>query len=701
MIIKSVKMRNFRKFKDILIDFPDGITGVVGLNGSGKSTIFESIAWALYGPIAARTSADQIKLENSQNSDPCRVELEFVFNDDNYRIVREMTGKSLTSSGSATLNGKLIVNGADALSRFIQKRLGMDFKSFYTSIFAKQKELNALSSMNPSERRPLILRMLGINELDNVISDIRSDLKIKKELIEKLELETIDGKGKSKIEILKNEKKEEKTRRNKLENLLKIIKEDVKIFEKDFKLFEEKIKENKNKYEKILKKKSELEEERFLFDKKKRLDEEIEELDKKIDQRKKSVDKQKLQLKKMDKLDDEIQKLKKTSIETDKNLQDLVKNIEKNNTIVKKIKEDISEIDSKKSKIEKLGPSAKCPTCDRILNEQYQNLREKYNNEILKRNENIKTILKQNEKLNCDFDKIKRQKQALEKKKDYIQNLIIEKEKNSATIKELQKEIKIEETLLKNKKVEVNKIKIVRFDEKNYLSIKKEVENEYESYQNHLKKLDIIRKKIQEKKIKLEKTQGEVNLLTEKIKNIEGKIKEIDKLKNKIKIENKQLYYIKMLNDLMGSFRTNLISRIRPTLSNYASEIFEQLTEGKYSELELDENYNIWVYDGGNAYGIERFSGGEEDLANLCIRLAISEVITEQAGSDFSFIVLDEIFGSQDIFRRQNIIKALNRFSSRFRQIFLITHIEDVKNYMENAIIVKESEEGISSIKIE
>ena len=57
----------------------------------------------------------------------------------------------------------------------------------------------------------------------------------------------------------------------------------------------------------------------------------------------------------------------------------------------------------------------------------------------------------------------------------------------------------------------------------------------------------------------------------------------------------------------------------------------------------------LLVYDNGNAYGIERFSGGEEDLANLCLRLAISEVITERAGGVFNFIILDEIFGSQDI----------------------------------------------------
>ena len=153
-----------------------------------------------------------------------------------------------------------------------------------------------------------------------------------------------------------------------------------------------------------------------------------------------------------------------------------------------------------------------------------------------------------------------------------------------------------------------------------------------------------------------------------------------------------------MLIDIMSNFRTHLISRIRPTLSSYSSDFFERLTDGKYKDLELDENYNLLIYENGNAYGIERFSGGEEDLANLCLRLAISEVITERVGGVFNFIILDEIFGSQDSFRRQNIMKALNGLSSKFRQIFLITHVEDVKDDMENIIYVNENEDGTSSI---
>ena len=116
MILKTLRLKNFRKFKDTLIEFPDGVIGVVGLNGVGKSTIFEAIAWVLYGPVAARTSADQIKRKNADAKEPCRVELEFIFESDTYRIIRELKGKNQTASATITINQKQAATGAETVS---------------------------------------------------------------------------------------------------------------------------------------------------------------------------------------------------------------------------------------------------------------------------------------------------------------------------------------------------------------------------------------------------------------------------------------------------------------------------------------------------------------------------------------------------------------------------------------------------------
>jgi exonuclease SbcC len=685
----------------VFIEFPDGVTGVVGLNGVGKSTVFEALAWALYGPVAARTSTDQIKREGAAPSDPCRVEMEFIFDDETYRVVREMSGKNLSASAVATINGKVAVNGAEVLSKFIQKKLGMDWKSFYTSIFAKQKELNALSSMNPSERRQLILRMLGINAVDDIITEIRSDVKNKKNMVEKLGMDLVDEHGESKIVVyqqqIKNLEKEQKERARYIEEQKKHL---LKIREELTKLKKE-YETKKIDYEKLCVTKEQLEEKKSRFEKRKRLEEEIKTLEKTIKERSSSLEKQKEKLTVFKTLEKDLGTLEQQQEKNNDSMETVVKKREQNTTIIHRLNDDIKELTTKKQHIEKMGPQAKCPTCERVLGEQYNTLLKSYLQDLMKKNNEMQTLTEEGKHLETDYERASREKQALQKKNTYLRSQEMEREKLQATLRHAAEEIKREERDLENKKRELKTMGLVEFDEKQYMAIRTKINDAYKSYQASLSKLDTIKEKHQELTIEQKEQEGEKNLITQQIKNYENSIEEQQKLAQKLENEQKDAQRLGMLTELMDSYRTYLISQIRPALSHYASELFDELTDGKYSEIELDEDYNLLVYDQGSPYSIERFSGGEEDLANLCIRLAISEIITERAGSIFNFIVLDEIFGSQDHIRKQNIIKALNNFSSKFRQVFLITHVEDIKHFTEHTITVSEDDNGISTIKIE
>jgi exonuclease SbcC len=108
------------------------------------------------------------------------------------------------------------------------------------------------------------------------------------------------------------------------------------------------------------------------------------------------------------------------------------------------------------------------------------------------------------------------------------------------------------------------------------------------------------------------------------------------------------------------------------------------------------------VHDDGAPFALARFSGGEADLANLCLRLAVSQVVAERAGTEgFGFLALDEIFGSQDEVRKGNILRALSSLSGRFRQILLITHIPDVKESADHVLRVEALDDGTSRISVD
>jgi len=75
MHLNKLFMRNFKKFRRAEVEFQDGLTGIVGGNGSGKSTIVEAIAWSLYGSRASSIKKDFIRNSLAGEGDPVEVKL--------------------------------------------------------------------------------------------------------------------------------------------------------------------------------------------------------------------------------------------------------------------------------------------------------------------------------------------------------------------------------------------------------------------------------------------------------------------------------------------------------------------------------------------------------------------------------------------------------------------------------------------------
>ena len=133
--------------------------------------------------------------------------------------------------------------------------------------------------------------------------------------------------------------------------------------------------------------------------------------------------------------------------------------------------------------------------------------------------------------------------------------------------------------------------------------------------------------------------------------------------------------------------RTDLNFQLRPELAEIASRFLDVLTDGRYAALEFDEEYNLLVLEDGLPKPV--ISGGEEDLCNLVLRLAISQMIADRAGQAFSLLILDEVFGSLDDTRRGNVIDLLRRLSDRFEQVIVITHIEQVREGLDRVLLVR------------
>jgi len=178
MLIRSLRLENYRRFKQVDLDLPEAVIGIIGPNGAGKTTLIEAVAWALYGTAAARTGKEDVRTSEADSTDPCRAVLRFDLHGQTYELERQLLGRS--HRAEATLKdagGNLLAVSASDVQAAVARMLGLDFKGFLTSYLARQQELNALSDLVPSKRREHLAGMLGVDRLDRALVELRAELK--------------------------------------------------------------------------------------------------------------------------------------------------------------------------------------------------------------------------------------------------------------------------------------------------------------------------------------------------------------------------------------------------------------------------------------------------------------------------------------------------------------------------------------------
>lgn len=118
MLLKKLKMKNFRQFRDEVVSFSTdqirNVTVIMGENGTGKTTLAQAFTWCLYGDtdfddksMLCKVTA-QAMLPNSEEI--VRVELELIHNGIDYTIIREQRyTKDLNGNLKRPSNTSLVI----------------------------------------------------------------------------------------------------------------------------------------------------------------------------------------------------------------------------------------------------------------------------------------------------------------------------------------------------------------------------------------------------------------------------------------------------------------------------------------------------------------------------------------------------------------------------------------------------------------
>ncbi len=190
---------------------------------------------------------------------------------------------------------------------------------------------------------------------------------------------------------------------------------------------------------------------------------------------------------------------------------------------------------------------------------------------------------------------------------------------------------------------------------------------------------------------------GELKGVLENISRIEGELGLYGKYQAELSSLDDFLKLLNLFRDLYGKdgIQKELRNMSRPLIEQNTREFFEKFNF-EYSDITLDEDYNIDVYGPVGKTTLDMISGGERIAVALALRLGITKALS---GGTLELIMLDEPTIHLDTYRRSELIDILKRMSI-IPQMIIVTHDVDLEEAAENIIKV-EKVEGISRVMVE
>ena len=782
MKLQRLRLVNFRQHADTEIAFGDGITGIIGPNGSGKTSLLEAIAWAIYGNAAARGDKDSIRNLRAKARAPMRVELEFSLGNRTYVVERKLNEATLHE------NGIVVANSIKEVTARLQRVLGMTHDEFFNTYFTGQKDLAVLADASRPERAAFLSRVLRHeqltlaqervrerrNAIGHEVDGLETGLPVQSELEKERNAATARlsearkavaaataERQKAQQTLAEEEPRwqqwvERRERTLSLHGDLRVAEQGVVVARQEFQRLDKELAEALGAREElrkldadvapITKLKTELLELERLHreDAARREDQaKITELSRNLSVLDRRIGELADAEAELGRVTARARDVKEKLANADTAAREQQANWirEKEYAITKRAEllKQHDEVKDHRDKILKLGPEGECPTCRRplgaehdavlgVLDRQLEAIVEdgKFFKQRIEQLTEPPTALTQAE---AARDALREEARLASEKEGTLREQVRERtrlQKERAGLatrtEEMQRrvaarpagynadrhnQVRAELARLEPVALQAAALK-ARADRAEALVGEAELaEKALSAREEHVKQLaeavkeqgfsepkflaarerhDRASHGLRAAELAVAETRGELVAAETAVREAERRLAERAARERTISERKIELRLHHELDRAFSDLRAELNAAMRPEISTLASAFLSDLTDARYDEVDLDENYQVVVLDEGVPKPV--ISGGEEDIANLVLRLAISQMIAERAGQPLSLLVLDEIFGSLDESRRQHVLGLLRRLGDRFPQVILITHIEQVRDGLDRVMRV-------------
>ena len=641
-----IDIENFRSIKSASINLAgQGTVIVKGINeyeekatsnGSGKSSIFEAIIFAIFD----ETSSGEKNVANRIINDGYSVTLYFNIDTDSYVINRQQKNGKATVSFSKDGRDISARNRTDT-NKLIVSTFGITKDIFLDSVFLSQGASTNLASLSPTARKE---RLEILTNTDYTVGLFKDRLKNEQEKYEaecvkvKMEITKLDGK----IDALNSKKYELQQ----------------KIYEIDAQIKKREALGNIADIEKDITENQEC----------------INHLMSELEVLETNIAKQESELETFRQTSDSNQ-VERDKVNTDISAQRLLcekisNEIDSIDTSIEHANKEIARLNKE---IDKIKNSDTCPTCGR----KYDNVNEEH---ILNAINELKDSIVVEENKIAELNKSKDEKCSL-------YNTEVSKGK------ELRAKLDSFNAEVDKFRVELNKMESSR---KALLTERQQKQTSIRVFQSTIDDLRGLKERILKidvgNKAEFETMINNIDTELESI-NI-GRTT----LENSYNEQNTNEDIVKNCMQLVTKdFRTYLLKNSIQYLNKLLEIYFVELFSNSKDVITInDDDSKLDIYLGDATY--ESLSGGEKTRVNIALLLAQKSLANIIGNIRYNIIILDEILGYCDSQAENNVINLITRELDDLESIYMVSHKEIPVGYDSSLVVVK-NKDGLSTVR--
>ncbi len=240
-----------------------------------------------------------------------------------------------------------------------------------------------------------------------------------------------------------------------------------------------------------------------------------------------------------------------------------------------------------------------------------------------------------------------------------------------------------------------------------------ERENNLKVIEEKLRELSYSEEEYIKTKGLVEKLREQLASLQKEIAGIEGSLRELndiiekrrserEKARKALKEKERVEKYIRLLNNIRKLFGKDGLQKIiraqaKNLIEYYLKDIISKFNL-EFSDVTLDDDFNITVSTPQGEQPVESISGGERVALAIALRLALARALV---GAGVESIILDEPTIHLDEERRRELVRILRASIEKTQQILpqliIVTHDRELEDAADTVYMVTRSE-GYSKV---